>query len=54
VAIEADSPDELARRLRLGDPPVIGRIEGDRLLLDPRTVLEGEGELLLEAVRRAL
>ena len=54
VAIEADSPDELARRLRLGDPPVIGRIEGDRLLLDPRTVLEGEDELLLEAVRRAL
>ena len=54
VAIEADSPDELARRLRLGDPPVIGRIEGDRLLLDPRTVLEGEDEPLLEAVRRAL
>lgn len=31
-------PDELAQRLRAGSPPVIGRIEGDRVLLDPRTV----------------
>jgi len=54
VALHAASADALARRLRLGDPAVVGRIEEDRLLLDLRTVLpEEEGELL-RAVERAL
>jgi L-seryl-tRNA(Ser) seleniumtransferase len=47
-------PDELARRLRAGDPPVVGRIEDDRLLLDPRTVLPEEDDALSRAVRQAL
>jgi L-seryl-tRNA(Ser) seleniumtransferase len=52
VALAAASPDELARRLRLGEPPVIGRIEEGRFLLDPRTVLPGEDEELLQAIKR--
>lgn len=51
VAIQVDSPDELARRLRAGDPPVIGRIEDDLFLLDPRTVLAEEDEVLIEAIK---
>ena len=51
VAIRVDSPDELARRLRAGDPPVIGRIEDDLFLLDPRTVLAEEDEVLIEAIK---
>ncbi|MEA3459837.1 MAG: L-seryl-tRNA(Sec) selenium transferase, partial [Chloroflexota bacterium] len=54
LAIEVDSPDELARRLRIGYPSVVGRIESDKLLLDPRTVLPEEDEVLLEAIKRAL
>ncbi len=54
VAIQAPSPDELARRLRGGEPPVVGHIEDDRFLLDPRTVLPEEEEELIAAVRRAL
>jgi L-seryl-tRNA(Ser) seleniumtransferase len=47
VAIQVPSPDDLARRLRLGQPAVVGRIEGDRFLLDPRTVMpEQEGTLI--------
>jgi L-seryl-tRNA(Ser) seleniumtransferase len=42
---------ELARRLRQGTPPVIGRIAGDRLLLDVRTVLEEQEEALIGAIR---
>ena len=53
VAIQVDSPDELARRLRAGDPPVIGRIEDDLFLLDPRTVFGEEEEVLIEAIKRA-
>jgi len=53
-AIGVDSPDRLAGRLRAGDPPVIGRIEGDRFLLDPRTVLPAQDQPLLDALRRTL
>jgi L-seryl-tRNA(Ser) seleniumtransferase len=48
------SPDELAARLRLGDPPVAGRIEADRLLLDPRTLADDEIEAAGRAVAAAL
>ena len=46
--------DTLARDLRKGDPPVIGRIEDGRVLLDPRTVLPEEDDLLLRAAHKAL
>ncbi len=51
AAIQVDSADELARRLRAADPPVIGRIEDDLFLLDPRTVLAEEDEALIEAIK---
>jgi L-seryl-tRNA(Ser) seleniumtransferase len=50
VAVECDSPDTLAARLRRSDPPVIARIEDGRLVLDPRTVQTGEEKELLEVV----
>jgi L-seryl-tRNA(Ser) seleniumtransferase len=47
VALPVASPDSLAARLRAGDPPVVARIEDDRLVLDPRTVLPEEERALL-------
>jgi L-seryl-tRNA(Ser) seleniumtransferase len=48
-------PDaSLAAALRGGDPPVVGRVERGRLLLDPRTLSEAELPQVAEAVRRAL
>ena len=41
------SAGELAAKLRASTPPVIGRIEDDKVLLDLRTVTEGEVEELL-------
>ncbi len=46
--------DGLAKRLRSGDTPVIARIEDERVLLDPRTVLPDEEDLLLSMVKQAL
>jgi L-seryl-tRNA(Ser) seleniumtransferase len=43
----------LAQAMRHGDPPVIARIEKDACCLDPRTVLKGEDETLLDAVEAA-
>jgi L-seryl-tRNA(Ser) seleniumtransferase len=54
VAVATTSPDELAGHLRAGDPPVIARIDDDRLLLDPRTLTDAEVELVRQAVRRGI
>jgi L-seryl-tRNA(Ser) seleniumtransferase len=43
----------LAAALRRGEPPVIARIEKDACCLDPRTVLKGEDETLIDAVEVA-
>jgi L-seryl-tRNA(Ser) seleniumtransferase len=45
---------KLALKLRLQDPPVIGRINENYLLLDPRTVQPGEDELVIKALKQAL
>ena len=49
-----DGVNDLAEKLRKGDPAVVGRIENDKLLLDPRTVLLEEGDLLVSRVSNAL
>jgi L-seryl-tRNA(Ser) seleniumtransferase len=52
--VALDGPaSRLAAALRRGDPPVISRIEGDACCLDPRTVLRGEDETLIDAVEVA-
>lgn len=48
------SATALLRRLREHEPPLIGRIEEARVLLDPRTVLPDEDDALLDAVARAM
>ncbi len=46
--------DGLAALLRTADPPVICRISGGDVLLDPRTMTDAEARLAGEAVRAAL
>lgn len=38
LALDLDHPNRMLELLRQGSPAVIGRVENDRLLLDPRTV----------------
>jgi L-seryl-tRNA(Ser) seleniumtransferase len=45
--------DALAAALRAGDPPLVGRIQDGRLLLDPRTLTDAEADLAAAAVRAA-
>jgi L-seryl-tRNA(Ser) seleniumtransferase len=42
VALDA----ALAEPFRAGDPPVVGRVQDGRLLLDPRTLTDEEVELV--------
>ncbi|MCS7038596.1 MAG: L-seryl-tRNA(Sec) selenium transferase, partial [Caldilineales bacterium] len=53
LAILTPHPDRLAARLRHGEPPVVARIEDDVVLCDPRTILPGQDEALLRALRTA-
>jgi len=48
------SADDLAHALHAGRTPVVGRIDHDELLFDPRTVDSSEDEALIEALRTAL
>ena len=49
VALPGDA-EALAARLRTADPPVVGRIQDGRLLLDPRTLADDEIELVRAAL----
>jgi L-seryl-tRNA(Ser) seleniumtransferase len=46
-------PDALAEKLRSADPPVIGRVHGGMLWLDVRTLLPGDEEAVIGALRDA-
>jgi L-seryl-tRNA(Ser) seleniumtransferase len=52
LALSVRAPDKFLKKLREANPPVIARTENDRVLLDPRTVLDDE--LLLQALKRVL
>ncbi|OHB69860.1 MAG: L-seryl-tRNA(Sec) selenium transferase [Planctomycetes bacterium RBG_13_63_9] len=47
-------PGELALRLRRHEPPVFTRVHKGQLLIDPRTLQEGEEDVLVGAVVTAL
>jgi L-seryl-tRNA(Ser) seleniumtransferase len=53
VAHDRLSPDDLAKGLREGDPPVVARVSDGRLVLDLRSVFPGEDAALGQALARA-
>lgn len=46
--------DEMATILRAGTPPVVARIERDKLVFDPRTILPEQDKTVEEALKRLL
>jgi len=54
VKAHGKSADAFASALRAGDPCVFARIQDDRLIFDPRTLLAGEDDELADAIRAAL
>ena len=46
----SDSAATLARKLRKAKPSVVTRVKTDQVLIDPRTLLEGDEALLVETV----
>ena len=55
VAVRAlDGAEPLAARLRRNRPPIVGRIEDDRVIIDLRTVGETELDALASGIVSAL
>lgn len=54
LALRIGSADAASARLRACRPPVIARIEADRLVIDPRTVLARDEQELLAALSTLL
>ncbi|MBN1177812.1 MAG: L-seryl-tRNA(Sec) selenium transferase [Anaerolineae bacterium] len=50
LALPVPAPDALVAALRLGDPPIVARIEGDCVVFDPRTVLPEDEAALLDTL----
>jgi L-seryl-tRNA(Ser) seleniumtransferase len=53
IAVTAVSADALDARLRAGDPPVVARIERERVVFDLRTVLAADEPILPALIRSA-
>jgi len=51
LALDSRSPNRLMERLRQANPPLIARLEADRVLLDPRAVLPEQDPDLLRVVQ---
>ena len=54
LSVPGLSADALLERLRGATPPVIARIERDRVVLDPRTLLPDQVDAASAAIRSAL
>jgi L-seryl-tRNA(Ser) seleniumtransferase len=54
LALDPPKPDALMKALRNSHPPVIARIDEDRVLLDPRTVFPEQEAALLRNLAEAL
>jgi L-seryl-tRNA(Ser) seleniumtransferase len=54
LALSVKSPNQFLKQLREQNPPVIARLENDKVLLDPRTVLPEQEGALLVGVKNAL
>lgn len=50
----SNRPNQLDQKLRESELPIVGRIHGGRLLLDLRTVPEGDDDTLVSALKSAL
>jgi L-seryl-tRNA(Ser) seleniumtransferase len=54
LGLRPSSPDRFLARLRQAEPPVIARLQDERILLDPRTVLPEQEPELIAGIKSAL
>jgi L-seryl-tRNA(Ser) seleniumtransferase len=54
VALRGGNPDAWSAALRGYDPPIVVRVARDAVVIDPRTLLPGDEEQVMEALNRLI
>lgn len=54
LSLKFEKPEKFTRKMRDRETPIIGRIEDDQILLDPRTVLPEQDNLFLNEMEKIL
>jgi L-seryl-tRNA(Ser) seleniumtransferase len=54
LALAVPKPNAFAARLRQAQPPIIARVEEDKVVLDPRTILPEQDQALLDTLAAEL
>lgn len=54
LTLNVKSPDSFLKKLREANPPVIARVEEDKVFLDPRTVFEEQDAKIISTLRSLL
>ncbi len=54
LALNVDGVDDFAGRLRQKETPIVGRIQNEQFLLDPRTVLPHQDAKLIASIKETL
>jgi L-seryl-tRNA(Ser) seleniumtransferase len=54
LALDIPKPNQFLKDLRLCNPPVIGRIQENQVVLDPRTVLPDQDNVLLALLQNLI
>jgi L-seryl-tRNA(Ser) seleniumtransferase len=54
VVLRGGNPDARSAALRGGDPPIVARVARDAVVIDPRTLLPGDEEQVMEALNRLI
>ncbi len=52
LAVEVRQVNAFLKKLRQNSPPIIARISNNKVLFDPRTVMENEEEILLDSLKK--
>jgi L-seryl-tRNA(Ser) seleniumtransferase len=53
-ALSVHSPNSILDRLRTYQPPIIARLEADKVIFDPRTIMPEQENVLLSSIRSIL
>lgn len=54
VAVSVKRPSSVAKWLRGGEPPIVARVSGGRLCIDPRTLLDGDETVIVSRLQGRL
>ncbi len=54
IAVKGQSANSLELKMRTASPPVIGRIENDLFILDPRTIQDEEVDMIVHAFKQIM